>query len=174
MLFVAQNLKNFGDQRAVDHHVVLAEIRQRLDAGAVFAFELLRPWANPRAWARELRALGGAGGGLVRRQGACRRGGCGFRRSGRSRCFGGRRRLVGSGFCFGLNRAGGSSFHAARSRGPIRRRLRFTFRRRGGRFGFVRHSCEGTNLGAVCVEKNVNFYQLEGAKSTGVGGGMSC
>ena len=38
--------------------------------------------------------------------------------------------FVGSGFCFRLNRAGGSRFHAARSRGLIRRRLRFTFRRR--------------------------------------------
>jgi len=29
---------------------------------------------------------------------------------------------------------------------------------------------ERTDFGAVCFEKNVNFYQLEEAKSTRVGG----
>src|SRR5271168_3482993 len=40
LLFVAENLKNFGNHRAVNDHVILPPVSQRLDAGTVVAFEL--------------------------------------------------------------------------------------------------------------------------------------
>src|ERR1035437_7903265 len=80
---------------------------------------------------------------------------------------GGAAGLAGGGFRFRLSRAGGTSFHPARGRGLIRRRLRFTIRRRrSGGFSFVRHNAKAQTSGAECVEKNVNFYQLEEMVST--------
>ena len=44
MLFVAQDLKNLRDQGAINHHVVLRGIGQRLEAGTVGAFEFRDHW----------------------------------------------------------------------------------------------------------------------------------
>ena len=91
----------------------------------------------------------------------------GFRWS--RRCGSGRfwRGCGGSGSCFRfrLNRSGGCSFHPARGRGLIRRRFRFTFRRRRrGGFDFVRHSlAKAQTSGAVCVAKRtLTFISLRG------------
>ncbi len=108
---------------------------------------------------RSRQVSAGAAAGLACGR-SCGCGGSRFRRSCRSGW------LVGSSFRFRLNRTRGSGFHAARGCGLIRRRLRFTFRRRRGGFGFVRHNAKAQTSGAESVEKNVNFYQLERAKST--------
>src|ERR1039457_4399310 len=107
LLFVAQNLEDFRNQGAIDHHVVLAEISQRFDAGAVFAFELRDhgriPWRGDRS--RRFRRSGGwLGGGR-----GCGRGSR-FRWSYGSWGCGRSSGLVGSGFRLRLNRAGRSSF----------------------------------------------------------------
>src|SRR5580658_4893854 len=39
LLFIAQDLKNLRNQRAIDHHVILSGISQGLDAGTVVALE---------------------------------------------------------------------------------------------------------------------------------------
>src|SRR5450755_816817 len=168
LLFVAQNLQNLGNQRAIDHHIVLPEIGQRLDARSVLALKLRdhgrTPWRGHGSRRLRRRCSGLRGRGSRRGCGRCGRW---FRRSGRSRSRGGRNSLVWSGFRFRLNRAGRSSLHPARSSGLIRRRFRFTFRRRRrGGFDFVRHSAKAQTSLCVCVKKNVNVYQLEGAKST--------
>src|SRR5580658_185274 len=92
--FIAQYLQDFGNHRAIDHHIVLPEISQRLDAGAVLVLELRDHGRIP---GRRYRNCG------LRRRRHCRFGGgrscrscrCGFwRNRGRSG------RFVGSGFCF--------------------------------------------------------------------------
>src|ERR1035438_4573760 len=168
LLFIAQNLQNLGNQRPIHHHIVLPEIRQRLDARSILTLKLRDhgriPWRRHGS-RRFRRRCSGLRGRSSRR--GCGRCGRWFRRNGRSRSCGGGNSLVWSGFRFRLNRAGRSSLHPARGSGLIRRRFRFTFRRRRrGRFDFVRHSAKAQNSLCVCVKKNVNFYQLEGAKST--------
>src|SRR6266446_5256819 len=52
LLPVAEDLENLGYQRAVDHHVILAEIGERLDSRAVLAFQFGHhrriPWGGHR------------------------------------------------------------------------------------------------------------------------------
>src|SRR5712692_8193560 len=85
LFVVTQNLENFRNQRAVDHHVVLAEVSQRLDAGTILALQLgdqgRIPWS--RYGARRLwrsRMSSGSRSGRFRRGGGRRRG-CRLRRS---------------------------------------------------------------------------------------------
>src|SRR5579864_2578606 len=48
LLPVPQNMQNLRNQRAINHHVVLAEIAQRLNAGTAFRFELRHHRRIPR------------------------------------------------------------------------------------------------------------------------------
>ena len=79
-------------------------------------------------------------------------------------------RLVGRSLGFRLNRSGGSSFHSARRSGLIRRRLRFTFRRRRrGGFGFVRHSSRRHKPPAQrALRRTLTFISLRGRCQRGV------